>query len=132
MAGDTNNATHVFVRDRKARTTRRVSLGPGRGQSNGGSAEPSISANGRFVGFFSLATNLVPSGTNGILVFVRDRKAGTTQLVSLGPAASRPMGRAAARRSRRTGASSPSGREPPTWCRATPTGARRVVRSLAP
>ena len=86
VPGDTNDATDVFVRDRQTGTTRRVSLGPGGVQGNGGSAGPAISANGRFVAFFSAATNLVPGDTNGTAdVFVRDRQTGTTRRVSLGP-----------------------------------------------
>ena len=53
--------------------------------------EPSISADGRFVAFDSIATNLVPGDTNGDPqfepsgedVFVRDRQTGTTERVSV-------------------------------------------------
>ena len=45
---------------------------------------PAISADGRFVAFDSLASNLVPGDTNGTNdVFVRDRRAGTTTRVSV-------------------------------------------------
>ena len=60
---------------------------PGRGgaQGNGDSVHPSISPGGRFVGFESLASNLVPGDTNGTYdVFLHDRQAGTTERVSLG------------------------------------------------
>ena len=44
-----------------------------------------ISADGRFVAFYSMATNLVPGDTNGTGdVFVRDRQTGTTERVSVG------------------------------------------------
>jgi hypothetical protein len=86
VPGDTNNRRDVFVRDRQGGTTRRVSLGSGGAQGNGDSVLPSISAGGRFVAFISGATNLVPGDTNGFIdVFVRDRQAGTTERVSLGP-----------------------------------------------
>ena len=48
---------------------------------------PSISADGRFVAFASYASNLVAGDTNGTDdVFVRDRKQGTTELVSVSSA----------------------------------------------
>lgn len=54
-------------------------------QANGDSWSFSISADGRFVAFASEASNLVPDDTNASQdVFVRDRLAGTTELVSIG------------------------------------------------
>ena len=86
VPGDTNGLTDVFVRDRQTGTTRRVSVGPGGVQSDGNSQFPALSADGRFVAFWSQATNLVPTDTNGTAdVFVRDRQKGTTRRVSLGP-----------------------------------------------
>jgi Tol biopolymer transport system component len=86
VAGDTNNTWDVFVRDRKAQLTRRVSVGPGGQQANNGRSYTAISAHGRFVTFVSFATNLVTGDTNGIDdVFVRDRKAHVTRRVSVGP-----------------------------------------------
>ena len=87
-------------------------------------SDPAISADGRFVAFTSDATNLVPGDTNDATdVFVRDRQTGTTRAGQRrAQAAPRAMGTATLRRrSRRTGASSPSSRMPATWCRATPT-----------
>ena len=128
VPGDTNGCGGR-VRARPATgTTRRVSVGPGGVQGNGGATRPSISADGRFVAFDSDASNLVPGDTNGFSdVFVRDRQTGTTERVSVGPGGVQGNGRQLRRRrSRRTGASSPSPRMPPTWCRATPTAARDV------
>jgi hypothetical protein len=74
----------VYVRDRVAQVTRRVSVGPGGQQATGGSFAPAISAHGRFVAFRSYASNLVPGDTNGDQdVFVRDRKAHVTRRVSV-------------------------------------------------
>ena len=71
---DTNRAVDIFVRDRRTKTTRRVSVGGSGRQGNGDSIWPSMSANGRFVAFTSTATNLVRGDTNGVSdVFVRDR-----------------------------------------------------------
>lgn len=74
----------VFLRDRLLGTTERISVGSAGEPANGISYAHSISADGRYVSFWSLATNLVPGGTNGLLhVFVRDRLAGATELVSV-------------------------------------------------
>src|SRR5439155_1114568 len=71
--------------DRVAGTTERVSVASGGAQGNGDSGFPIISADGRFVAFDSLASNLVAGDTNGSEdVFVRDRLARTTTLVSVG------------------------------------------------
>src|SRR5262245_27577526 len=64
VAGDTNGATDVFVRDLLTFTTERVSVATGGVQANGFSFRPAISAAGRFVAFVSSATNLVPGDTN--------------------------------------------------------------------
>lgn len=86
VAGDTNGARDVFVRDRLAGTTRRVSVGSGEQQANGPSLEPSISADGRFVAFTSEASNLAAGDTNSRAdIYVRDRQTGTTIRVSVGP-----------------------------------------------
>jgi Tol biopolymer transport system component len=84
VPGDTNGLTDVFVRDRLTGTTERVSISTGGIEGDGFSVGPSISADGRYVAFESVATNLVPGDTNGERdVFVRDRQAGTTQRVSV-------------------------------------------------
>jgi hypothetical protein len=84
VAGDTNGAADVFVRDRVAGTTTRVSVATRGAQANRSSNEPAISGNGRYVTFWSGASNLVARDTNGALdVFVRDRVAGTTTRVSV-------------------------------------------------
>src|SRR2546430_666107 len=58
--------------------------GGGDAGDRGGRLRPARSADGRFVAFSSLATNLVPGDTNGYYdVFVRDRHTGTTERVSV-------------------------------------------------
>jgi Tol biopolymer transport system component len=85
VAGDTNGKADVFVRDRVAGTTTRVSFATGGTQGNGDSVDPQISDDGRYVVFSSLADNLVPGDTNHVVdVFVRDVVAGTTERVSVG------------------------------------------------
>ncbi|MGI8994660.1 MAG: TolB family protein [Nocardioidaceae bacterium] len=84
VAGDTNSADDVFVRDRKNHITRRVSVSSSGLQSNARSDDPSISAHGRYVAFTSLASNLVAGDTNGSYdVFVRDRKNHVSSQVSV-------------------------------------------------
>jgi Tol biopolymer transport system component len=84
VAGDTNGTSDVFVRDRVAQVTRRVSVGPGGQQANESSFDTVISAHGRFVAFASDASNLVPGDTNNTgVVFVRDRTAHVTRRVSV-------------------------------------------------
>ena len=75
VSGDTNGTTDVFVRDRDAGTTERVSVDSSGNQSNGQTVGPIISDDGRHVGFWSAASNLVPSDTNSRFdVFVHDRQ----------------------------------------------------------
>ena len=84
LPGDSNGVTDVFVRDTRMGLTERVSISSVGEQGNGGSFRPAISADGRFVGFESDATNLVPGDTNNARdVFVRDRLLGTTERVSV-------------------------------------------------
>ncbi|MGW0222803.1 S8 family serine peptidase [Streptomyces tendae] len=88
VTGDTNGATDVFLRDRQAGTTVRVSRAADGTPADGGSREQSISADGRYVAFQSTAGNLVPGDTDGTTdVFVYDRVADTTTLVD-GPGGS--------------------------------------------
>ena len=86
VPGDTNGVSDVFLRDRTAGTTERISVGAAGVQANGLSrlGASTISADGRYVVFSSQATNLVAGDTNGFEdVFVRDRVAGTTERVSV-------------------------------------------------
>jgi Tol biopolymer transport system component len=71
-ADDTNDATDVFIRDRKRRTTVRVSLSNAGAEGNMESSYAFISANGRFVAFQSSATNLAGNDTNAATdIYVR-------------------------------------------------------------
>jgi Tol biopolymer transport system component len=84
VAGDTNLVRDAFLRDRQTGTTTRVSVSTGGVQGDALSSEPVVSADGRFVAFYSSATNLVP-GDNNLLrdVFVRDLQTSTTTRVSV-------------------------------------------------
>jgi Tol biopolymer transport system component len=84
VAGDTNQANDVFVRDRQANTTTRVSLGPAGANANGGSDSPSISGDGNLVAYTSAATNLVTGDLNNQRdVFVFNRQTGVTTRASI-------------------------------------------------
>src|SRR5712691_2607153 len=64
--------------------TFRVSVSTGGVQGNGRSFVPAISADGRFVAFYSDASNLVAGDTNGSRdVFVNDRQTGETTRMSV-------------------------------------------------
>ena len=84
VTNDTNGEWDVFVRDRVAGTTDRVSVSSGGIQGNAASMLPAISADGRFVAFSSDASNLVANDTNGTRdLFLRDLVAQTTERVNL-------------------------------------------------
>ncbi len=84
VPGDANGQSDVFVRDRQAGATERVSVDSAGGQADSESSEPAISADGRFVAFASAASNLVSGDTNGKSdVFVHDRQTGIIELVSV-------------------------------------------------
>jgi Tol biopolymer transport system component len=86
VPGETNGTEDVFVRDLSSGTNLLVSVGAdGSAAAGGFSANPVISANGRFVVFISTATNLVAGHTNLYAnLFRRDLVNGTTDLVSVG------------------------------------------------
>ena len=85
VSGDTNGVADVFVRDLQLGTTIRVSVASAGTQATAYSGYPSMSANARFVAFWSSATDLVPNDTNGRHdVFVHDVISGTTYRLSVG------------------------------------------------
>ncbi len=93
VAGDTNGSSDVFVHDRLTGTTDRVTVDSGARQGDAESFDPSISADGRFVAFRSLASNLVAGDMNGTFdIFVHDRQAGTTERVSVDSAGAESNG----------------------------------------
>lgn len=64
----------------------RVSLADNGAQPNGFSGLQAVSGDGRFVVFASNATNLIPGGSSGTQLFVRDLALGTTEIVSVSSA----------------------------------------------
>ena len=84
VAGDTNSAGDVFVRDLASGVTERASVPAGGGEADGESTTPALSRDGRYVAFYSEASNLVPGDTNGAPdIFVADRTAHTVERVSV-------------------------------------------------
>ena len=84
VKGDTNKQADVFVHDLVTKETTRVSVGSDGSQANNGAWQPDISADGRFVVFWSSASNLVSGDENFTDdVFVHDRKTGKTTMVSV-------------------------------------------------
>jgi Tol biopolymer transport system component len=76
VPNDTNGSADVFMHDLLTGETTRVSVDSSGAQAdeNGFYLYPSISADGRYVAFASVATNLVSGDTNGAEdIFVRDR-----------------------------------------------------------
>ncbi len=75
VPGDTNLADDVFVRDRRARITHRVSVNSLGGEANDDSGAPSLSDDGRVVAFTSNASTLASlmPGTQSLPQFIFNR-----------------------------------------------------------
>jgi len=89
VVGDTNGIPDIFVRDVIGGTTVVASAGAispvFNGVSSGDSESPLITPDGRYVAFYSTATNLAPGvQTNISDIYVRDLVAGTTVWASSG------------------------------------------------
>src|SRR5262249_47181236 len=85
VAGDSNGIADVFVRDLQTGTTTLASPGAtGTGLYNPSSEFPEITPDGRFVAFYSTATNVVPGSIVRGDIYVRDLVTGTTAWASTG------------------------------------------------
>jgi Tol biopolymer transport system component len=85
VPGDVDDAaSDLYLRDRQSGTTEGIStIAPPSGLVRHSGA-PAISADGRFVAFNSLESNLVPGDTNGRYdIFVLDRNTATVERVSV-------------------------------------------------
>lgn len=83
VPNDPNGKLDVFVCDRRTGQIEAVSVNSRGDLGNGDSILPAISADGRFVAFKSLASNLVAGDHNDTVdVFVHDRSSRTTERVS--------------------------------------------------
>lgn len=83
VAGDTNGAPDVFLRDRLLGTTVRISNKSDGSQSNGVSFAPSISGDGRRIVFSSYGSLLPNSGWRNCYLY--DRSNGSLQILDLKP-----------------------------------------------
>ncbi|MBW3665608.1 MAG: hypothetical protein KY469_21135 [Actinobacteria bacterium] len=85
VPGDVNDTFDVFVHDRDSGDTELISVATDGTPGDWGSDYPAMTPDGRYVAFASSATTLVNDDGNGTTsdVFVRDRVAGTTELVSV-------------------------------------------------
>jgi len=84
VSGDSNGAVDVFMKDRRTGKTTRISRRSNGAQGNNSSYLSTISPSGRYVGFLSVADNLVPNDSNGEAdVFVHDRKSKKTVRASV-------------------------------------------------
>jgi Tol biopolymer transport system component len=74
----------VFLHDVVTTQTVLISKGTNGVQGNGGSTQPSISADGRFIAFESFATNFTYKDTyDYVQIYVHDRQHGQTTLISI-------------------------------------------------
>jgi Tol biopolymer transport system component len=84
VATDTNSAEDVFVYDGVTHMNTLVSVTSVGVQGDGASNFPSISGDGRYIAFVSVATTLVTGDTNHLAdVFLKDLQTGTLTRISL-------------------------------------------------
>lgn len=84
VPGDTNNRADIFLYDINDSTMTRVSVARDGAQGNDSSDWPSLNNNGRFISFWSAASNLVPGDVNNTGdIFVHDRVTGVTTRVNI-------------------------------------------------
>ncbi len=86
LASDANGKTQVYVRDWLTGTTELVSVSPTGEPADADCEYCSISGDGRYVVFDTASTNLAPGTGAHLEVYLRDRAAGTTQLISVSTA----------------------------------------------
>jgi len=91
VAGDTNKAADIFLRDVSNRATLLVSANTNGLPGNAASRSAVMTPDGRYVAFVSEANDMVPNDTNRIAdIFVRDLQTLATTLVSVGATSTNP------------------------------------------
>ncbi len=82
VANDSNGIADIFVRDLQAGTTLLASTGAMAVSGSSSSESPVLTPDGRYVAFYSTATNLVAGVTNSQDLYVRDLTGATTAWAS--------------------------------------------------
>ena len=84
VPNDLNHWTDIFIHELSSGRTTRVSVTSDGTEADSASGDPAISADGRYVAFWSAATNLATSDTNGAYdVFLHDVTTETTERTSV-------------------------------------------------
>jgi Tol biopolymer transport system component len=83
VAGDTNDSSDIFLTDRRTHATRRVNVSTSGKQADLDSFRPYVSNDGRYVAYWSLATNLVLNHNMDGGVYLYDRVTQKTELESV-------------------------------------------------
>ncbi len=82
VAGVSAAYNQIYIRDRVAKTTSVASQSSGGDAGNDDSHFAAVSPDGRYVGFESVASNLVSGTPSGRQIYLRDQVTGQTELVS--------------------------------------------------
>ncbi|MCA9796378.1 MAG: PD40 domain-containing protein, partial [Candidatus Eremiobacteraeota bacterium] len=82
VENDSNGVRDIFLYDVHSKAVSRLSVPRQGGQSNNASDVPSVSSDGEWVAFQSLATNLVPVVTDKSQIYLLHRTDGSVRLVS--------------------------------------------------
>lgn len=90
VAGDSNAAVDLFLRDRTLGTTSRVNIAWNGAEANARVYDGRMSFDSAYAVFASTATNLVVDDADGVMdIFIRDRNSNTTELVTYTDAGSK-------------------------------------------
>lgn len=93
VAGDFKGHHDVFVHDRTRRVTTRVSVDSAGNEADNASSRPTVSTDGRYVSFSSIASNLVEGDTQVSWdVYAHDRSTADTTMVSVNSEGTRGSG----------------------------------------
>lgn len=94
VQSDKNGFRDIFIWQSGTNKIETVSIGTGGAEANAESYEPSVSGDGNFIAFTSMASNIstTDKGTSNNNVFLRDMKSGSTIMISIDPIAKKGGG----------------------------------------
>ncbi|PKP13915.1 MAG: hypothetical protein CVU08_02835 [Bacteroidetes bacterium HGW-Bacteroidetes-3] len=94
VQSDKNSFRDIFIWHSGTNKIETVSIGTGGAEANAESYEPSVSGDGNFIAFTSMASNIstTDKGTSNNNVFLRDLKLGSTMMISIDPIAKKGGG----------------------------------------